>query len=82
MAKIILSSALALALMFFPEAGFTVPTKRVNKKTTSLKTRKTSQKTKASSSNSKRKRTVRSSSKKKRTYRTSRRRASQSSPQR
>jgi len=65
--------------MFFPEAGFTVPTKRVNKKTTSLKTKKTSQKAKASGSNSKRKRTVRSSSrKKKRTYRTSGRRASQS----
>lgn len=76
--RLLLCSILALGLMIIPEAGYAVPTKRVNKKTTSLK--KSSSSTKVSkSSKSKSKRTVRSSSKrKKRTYRTSRRRSQRS----
>ena len=76
--RLLLCTILALGLMIIPEAGYAVPTKRVNKKTTSLK--KSSSSTKVSkSSKSKSKRTVRSSSKrKKRTYRTSRRRSQRS----
>lgn len=69
--------------MILPEAGYAVPTKRVNKKTSSLKVKESGDSSKASksskSSKTSEKRTVRSSSKrKKRTYRTSRRRVAQS----
>ena len=76
--RLLLCTILALGLMILPEAGYAVPTKRVNKKTTTLK--KSNRSTKASkSTKSKSKSTVRSSSKrKKRTYRTSRRRSQRS----
>ncbi len=76
--RLLLCSILALGLMILPEAGYAVPSKGVNKKTTTLK--KSSRKTKVSkSSKSKSKHRVRSSSKrKKRTYRTSRRRSTRS----
>lgn len=70
--KLLLCSILALGLIIIPEAGYAVPSKRVNKKTTTLK--KSSRSTKSKS-----KRTVRSSSRrKKRTYRTSRHRSRRS----
>ena len=76
--RLLLCTILALGLMIIPEAGYAVPTKRVNKKTTSLKKSSSSNKV-SKSSKSKSKRTVRSSSKrKKRTYRTSRRRSQRS----
>lgn len=81
--RLILCLILALALLL-PETGFAVPTKRVNKKSSSLKikkSRRTAKTTKATkATKSKRKRKVRSSKrrKKKRTYRTSRRRKTRS----
>ncbi len=78
--RVILCFILALALLL-PETGLAVPTKRVNKKSSSLKVKKSSRTAKATkSTKSKSKRRVRSSkrSKKKKTYRTSRRRRTRS----
>lgn len=75
--RLILCLILALALLL-PETGLAVPTKRVHKKSSSLKVKKSSRTAKATkSTKSKRKRRVARSSKsrkKKRKYRTSRRR--------
>ena len=74
--RLLLCSILALGLLL-PETGLAVPTKRVNKKSSSLKVKKSSRSAKvAKSTKSKKKRTVRSSkrSQRKRTYQTSRRR--------
>jgi cell wall-associated NlpC family hydrolase len=74
--KLILCSVLALGLLL-PETGLAVPTKQVNKKSTSLKGKKSNtESTRATkSTKSTSKKTVRSAAKKKRTYSTSRRRA-------
>jgi len=72
--RLLLCSILALGLLL-PETGLAVPTKRVNKKSSSLKVKKSSRSTKVTkSTKSKKNKTVRSSrrSKKRRTYRTSR----------
>lgn len=71
--KLLLCSILALGLLL-PETGLAVPTKRVNKKSSSLKVKKSSRTAKATKSH--KKRSVHSSSsrgKKKRTHSTSRR---------